>query len=805
MIKEDWVKEVLLKEEVLCDTQGGYTFEKVMAARNVAKTAKYWYKIQGKDKYLFKSSIAESWEFTLPEEPNPIRNMDQVWVKFKDSYVFTKEASFFSKHGKYTTAGSGTPNFERYWKEQAKFCRFGKVVDGVRVSGRYYFMLNFTRMQARFRLEDGQWSDNKVETFPSFVDHQYYLINEWERWFVDPIYSDVRLRKVWFPLLGKKRLAKLSGAVPKARRKGISYADSGAVVVYNFWWVEDSFNFIGAYQEDFYSTLLDQGVHKTKDFLNQHTPWKRRTGILKQKENFRASYSTKDEHGIDIVEGYNSEVYCASFGGTSFKGVGKSCYSISIEEAGKFNNLTDTYSISIEPLIRDGAVRTGTAIIFGTSGELEGSGGSLALYDMAYNPKAYGLVGYDNIYDDNASGKTSLFIDDLWYFPLPDDWTKADILELLTLPSEIACVRSMSEEDFNAFDSQGNSLRFVARAYQLNERRKKKAASNKVYMKYITQQPLSLQEAFLVNDNSPFDKPLIQNRIAELLSSESKDFEWGYFDESSDGTPNWVQDFHGTTPVEEFPNTRDDEDGCWVLFERPVTGMDGKIASRRYIAATDPNDKGYDESNSDNKHSLASTFILDSFTGNIVAEYSGRTNRIDTYFRIMFRGLRYYNALTLFENNKRSLGDYAKNNKLTGYLAFEPSILKTQVGYKIGKTGTRGVHVANKNLSAEFRSWLADWLDDEVQIGVDDEGYPILGKRVYSIKSLPFLQELVAWNHEALLRKTGNYDRISAMEVMMVHLHEIEATRGKRTQEQQTEVKAGDQFFDKISKMYKRR
>jgi len=768
MIKrDDWTARVLVNGVVDIQTNGGYTFQQVMNNRNCSKDPKYWYKIAREDKFLFKSSVAESWEFSLPNEANPIRNQNQIYLRFLDTFGFREVADQFTRYSSYTSALPNMPEYNRFWDTQKSFCLYGRTIDGVRMSGRQYFMLNFTRMKARYVLPNGKWSKNKQETFPSFADHQYYLLNELENWYQDGLYTNERVRKVWFPNWGENEieaLRKYSGAVPKARRKGITYVAGNAVNLYNFWWYRDSYNLIGAYQEEFYSVMRDEAIIQSLNWINSYTPWVRRREVSRAKDSFRTSFMKEGPNGTPFETGYMSSMSFVTFGGTAFKGVGKGAFSITIEEAGKFNNLISVYSISIDPLLRDGNVYLGSAFILGTAGEMDGSGGSRALYEMSYAPESFGLHKYANIYDVGGQGYTSYFIDNLWMYPV-EGYTRGQVRSMLIDKDELAFFDSMPE--LSAFDSTGNSYRFIARAIQLYEREVKKKSSTKVYMSYITQNPLHLEEAFLVNDVSPFDVATVKEQKAFLRAKSTVDYVWGEFIQDRAGHVSFRNDM-SKRPVDKFPRDLDKEEGCWMIYAHP--GMDK--ANRRYIAGTDPIDKGYDETVGDSMHSLASTYIMDVYTGNLVAAYHGRPARSEMYFEQLLYGLEYYNCTTMYENNLKSLFDYAAGKKKLSLLANEPMILKGKAGYTMGKQNTKGVHMTNQNLIAELRGWVADWLDEEVVVDQVD-GTNIMSKRYYTIWDTGLLDELELWN------SNGNFDRVSALQMLILYYHDITARSGR--------------------------
>lgn len=768
-----WKAKVEANVPSLLKTHGGYTIEQIFANRNCSKNPKYWFNIHGTDRYLFRSSVAESWEFTLPNVENPIKNMDQIYLRFLDTSEFTMEANTFLKEGKYNPHLEGSPLFNQYWDNQEKFCFQGKVVDGVRISGRYYFMCNFSRMTARPKDKNGKVGKRKIETFPWFTDHQYYLANEIEFMMLDTLYESEVLFKNWFPLATDKdfdNLEKQSATISKARRKGLTFFVANAIYLYNYTLIAESYNIIGAYIESFYDTILDEGLSSGIQWVTQNTRWNRVPEVLSQRDNYRASAYIKDAAGkrTKMEGGMMSEIKCISFSGNAFKAVGRSAYVLGIEEAGKFNNLLKMYPISIEPLLRDGEIKIGSSFIWGTAGEMDGSGGSLGLYHMTYNPAAMGFRAYSNIYEQGgiASGESGLFIDDLWF--TPSKFSKTELLTLVKDPYERDFILSIEGDYVSGFDTDtGNSLRFIAKLILLDKRRKKKKSTDAsgTYESFLSQQPLYLSEAFYVDENSPFDLPTIKEAKVQLLARESQlGFKPGLFADSIGGGVLFRED-RTLTPIFSYDRKSDKMAGCWVIYDDPVY-VGGEILPRRYIAGTDPIDSGYEEANSDNLHSLAATYIMDTWTGNIVAEYVGRPALADTYFEQLLRGLEYYNATTMYENNLKGLHKYAAYKKKLALLANEPRILKTKVGYKSTGGLTKGFHAAGNTINPYLRQEVHAWLSEKVEM-YDFNGELKLVKRYFTIDNMAILEELERWNNK------GNFDRVSALMALILYRLEI--------------------------------
>jgi hypothetical protein len=778
---------ICTNEPINIITNGGYTLEQILANKHCSKDSKYWIPILNTNKYLFKSSVAESWEFLDPLIKNPISNTNQIYLRFLDSFVFTEARDTFKLSGYYCSAPEDTIAFNQYWDEQEEYCEYGLEVDGVRITGRYYWWLNFGRLKATDLA-----TKRKFDKEPSFVDHQYYWSLELEESCLEGVYANVDIYLNYFPnknSVDYRRLKKEGMVVAKGRRKGYSYFKASAFHAYNFTWLADSKNILAAYEKSHYGTPL-KAIHDNLNFLNKNTPWVRRRDKLNTRTHFRASVEVINEFGVKVEEGYMSELNCISFMDDPFKGIGDSADFIDIEEAGKFMHLLETYEVSIEPVIRDGDIMIGIPLIGGTAGDMDK--GSIDLYTIFSDPKSYRLKGYSNIYDDKPNETVGWFIDDMWY--LPGFLEKELIKELFPNDSYILNLINKYEGDvIETVDIQGNSHRRFSEILIDEKRKIKKKGDARAYNKFISQQPKTVGECFLVTEGSPFEVRMAKERLSELKIKASKSEEWGEFIVDNNNLVQWRNDFT-MQPIVEFPiRTKDiNLDGCWVIYEKPIKDKDGKIPWSRYLANCDPIDKGEDEVVSKDEHSLASTFIMDAFTRKIVAEYSGRPGIAEQYYEQLWRGIEYYNAELLYENNLKGLYTHFRNKNKLHLLANEPISLKDR-GYNYTGNNTKGYH-ATPQINSFGRELINKWTLENHIIGQDtNTGENFTIPKMYTIDSIPLLQEIINWKPKL------NCDRISALGGCLILLNDREIFLQDRVDRVNSRIKDST-FFKRIQK-----
>jgi hypothetical protein len=142
-----------------------------------------------------------------------------------------------------------------------------------------------------------------------------------------------------------------------------------------------------------------------------------------------------------------------------------------------------------------------------------------------------------------------------------------------------------------------------------------------------------------------------------------------------------------------------------------------------------------------------------------------RPELADQYYEQLWRGIEYYNAQLLYENNLKGLFVYFKNKNKIHLLANEPTNLKDRWGYKSNNRG-KGFH-ATPESNRLARELLNSWSLETVQIGQNEEdGSAITVPRMFHIKSRALLQEMERWTSK------GNFDRVSGIGACMLLMAE---------------------------------
>ena len=665
---------------------------------------------------------AIKWSSIDPLIKNPVSNTGHQYLKFINTRLFSEEARKFMKNGYYTIAPKGSKDYVDYWDEQERRCLEGYTSGGVRITGRHYFYLNFSRIKARpinpstgYEIEGAP----KRWTFPRFLDHQYYFFHELERCMAEG------------PYVG---MDKMGMVILKSRRKGYTYTISAGVFAYNFSFIPASMNVLAAYASGHYKVTLD-GIHLTLNHLNKSTDWAKRRDKLDTRDHFKASFVYKDEAGIDLEDGYMSEVRAISFMNDPFKSISESNTVIGFEEAGKFHNLLTAYGIA-EPTLRDGDIFVGIPIVWGSATSMEA--GTEDLAELFYNPAAHGFAAYSNIYEEDAAGECGFFVDDMWYYPgmyTDNEGTK-----------------------HNLVDVDGNSIRKYAEIVLDKKYEEKKKAGPKALATLKSQQPKCPSDALIQTAGFSFDIVTAKSTLASILSSPStlSSIRIGHMEVSNDsGTARFMEDSRDI-PIREYP-IKIKHKGAVEIYEPPVRDMLGDIQSGRYIASVDT----YDDDDSETS-SVGSMLVLDMLTDRIVAHYKGRPTA-NEFYKNCYLLAKYYNAKILYERNKKGLYGYFFNVLgATILLADQPEILTDKSLTKANTIGnnSKGVHA-----TAGVNKWGVELADAWMQLPAYGRTEDSDKVTLQTIKSIGLLREIISFNPTS----NKNYDDISALGLLMIY------------------------------------
>jgi len=702
---------------------------------------------------LLQEAVARVTNVVAPSlhEVDTIR--DAATGKWLNTSVFREEAINHDANGYYCSEPYGSPAWLHYWQMQLDRCDKGYRVGNWEITGDHYCYLNFTKIEVAVQISEDV--AEKETKFPDFWDgdYDYFWSLKIARFGVVPrpeisemfsvdekgvIKEEKDLHAARIITLDRLKLRVkphpdyLTGGhnlcVGKARRKGYSYKN-GAICANTYNRKRKSLTIIGAHEKKFlYPTGTMQMASDYLNWFNQETGWAKGREYVDRVDHRKASYK-ESAGGVDIEKGYKSEIMALSFMDNEDAARGKDSYYVLLEEAGAFPNLEASYKATA-PGLRAGKFATGQIIIFGTGGDMQS--GTVDFAKMFYNPIAYNLMPFINIWDENAENSVCGFFHPFyWNFE-------------------------------GYYDAQGNSDVDKAIEDELEERKKilRQSAGSNVLQGRVQEFPMSPSEAFLTVSHNDF--PIIELRnhynkvIRERLHTKRGQAVHLFRDDK--GKASMRPDLKGELePIWDYVPKTNNLAGATVIYEAPIS----EIPKGLYKI-------GYDPYRQVNGSSLASIIVYKSVArhsmsnyNTIVAEFTGRPRDPDDVNRIAELLAELYKAEIMHENEVTHVVNYFKRRKKLDLLAAQPDeVISANIqNSKVARIW--GMHMVDK-LKDAGEKYIKQWLLEERT--TDEYGNSILNLETINCPGL--LEELILYNRK------GNFDRVMAFMQVMFQIEE---------------------------------
>lgn len=375
-----------------------------------------------------------------------------------------------------------------------------------------------------------------------------------------------------------------------------------------------------------------------------------------------------------------------------------------------------------------------------TGGE-DGNDFSGAL-DMIQSPESNHIYGVPNIYDKGSNGSRRT----IFFFPA-----------------------YINYKPF--YNKDGVSDVVGAMLHELNERYNIKY--NSIDPLKITKRKaefaFTIQDAIMRKDSTIYPVADLNDRINQIDSVSSSLDDMIYGDLSISNSKVSFKPNSDKKPILHFPHKENKLEGAVHIKTLPIRDSKGEIPWGRYIAGADP----YDDDISGTL-SLGSIFILDLWTDDIVAEYTGRGMFAEDYYEICRRLCLFYNAELNYENNKKGLFAYfSKYNSLyllCDTLEFLKDKDESKISYSSNKTKGTANYANSKagGVAAYGRRCIRDYLLKPylyVESEVKGEEVVEVEKTISNLHRIKFralLCELAMWNPD------GNFDRHDALVMLML-------------------------------------
>lgn len=629
----------------------------------------------------------------------------------EDMDYFRKRAIYFEKHGVYTHI---TPNrnpkseYARFWEEELRRCKYGhERRDGEWIPGPLYFYWNYTKIAVSEKVEGTKGRAKRVKKFPRVYLGDY----------------------LFFHYIEQARNEGQHGKMLKSRGIGASFKFSALSVCYmytnkgsenpNFHLASDKGFLLG--DKGIWGKVLDN-----MDYIADHTPWPK-VRIVNKISAMEQQLGYEDQYGRR--RGLLSSVHGVSLKDNPDKARGIRTGSlIHYEEDGLFPHLEKAWNVNREGTEEDGRA---FAIMFAAgTGGVEGASfeGSEKLF---YFPSAYNIYAIPNVFDKNTHGTTQCGF--FWgaYMNKGESVTKAN-----------------GEPDVTAS---------LVRILEERELISRNSADSAALTQKKAELPVTPQEAVMRTEGTVFPVADLKDYLANIKPNEVEFRSSHYIGRLAmgpNGTVEWKVDAD-VSPLRSFSNPGLIKTGGVEIFVPPSNSK----PYLRYIAGIDP----YDD---DTGTSLGSIFVYDTFTDNIVAEYTGRPEFANDFYEICRRLLVYYGATALYENKNKGLYNYFYQNGAINLLADNPQILKDLD--LSAKKENYGNKLKGFNPTKEVNAWgrrlQADWLKTKWE---ENEEENTVIKNMHRVRSIPYIEECIAWHAD------GNFDRVSAMGALMIYREEI--------------------------------
>ena len=217
------------------------------------------------------------------------------------------------------------------------------------------------------------------------------------------------------------------------------------------------------------------------------------------------------------------------------------------------------------------------------------------------------------------------------------------------------------------------------------------------------------------------------------------------------------------------------------MVESPLKDTLGNVPDNLYQIVVDP----FYQDDAEDLTSLGSVYVYKKKNSlfpteddMLVAWYVGRP-KLRELHRTVFRLATFYNARVQSEiaGGGQGLLDYAKDNGFLNYCDYEPTMFSNNKETIKNRNRSYFVRIST-DYKRDLITQLADWLQAErgIKVEGDKTSYILNLHKIYD-KAL--LQELIKFKND------GNFDRISALLILMSVKREIEQQAIKETRRKQ--------------------
>lgn len=601
--------------------------------------------------------------------------------------------------------------YEAFALEEWKKVKEGVWINGVYISGWLYWHLNHWKIQVDS--EDGE----RPTVTPYLRDNEWMIAEGIER---------AEKEKLILAIMGSRQIAKTTFSSSYLARKATIIKNSQNLI-------------IGASKPDLTNITndIDFGLQNVTNMFRIPRitrDWKTGEVYLgvKSKEGDNKVHSMFRIRNTE--DGRNTEV-----------AAGARLSSALIDEAGK-GDFAKVLAALLPGLRGEFGLRA-PVLITGTGGDMEKSRDAETMF---FNPESNDLVEYIN---EKTGKRTGLFM---------PGWLRQDF----KVKSNLA--EYLGKTDCPELEKIPIKVTDKDRAIStIKEERKKlaKDPDSSKLLKAMMYYPLEVEEVFLSESNNIFPKELLLEQKSFLLNHAPH---CDYIELYRDSNNIVKHKFTDKKPVLNFPNLeKDNIEGVIQIWEMPLSNAPDGI----YFGATDP----YKTDVAKSSNSLGCTYIFkrhydimsDKFQNMIVAAYTGRPKKMQTWYDNTKNLLEFYNAKTLCENMDYGFIQHCiDTNTAHKYLLPQPKFLY-EVHQNSTVNRTYGIHMTEGIKSYIFGCVLR-YIETVLKTEKDEEGNT---KEVLGIRKIidPLLIE------EMIKYEPGiNVDRLVTFGLLLAYAQSLD-------------------------------
>lgn len=701
-----------------------------------------------------------STEYGYVEFPTKEHFIEYLWKQFKfpGQYQYNNitqyvkmTSSHFEKHNIYCDFVEGTYEYREFWNKEKEKCLNGVII----FDGQHewYFPGDYYFWLNYLPIYN---KSKKRNTFPELRDVQHYMA----------------LYECLAEHMGKHAV------IVKRRQIASSYYHM-AKLIHRLWFYQSPFLKLISSSSNYIETDWKY-LSEYRDFLNTYSGWYRPMQPdtylhWEQKQEIR-------ENGIKRYVGLKGILKAFVISDDPTAGVGGPTTLAFYEEPGISRNILDTFHYML-PSMMDGMTSTGLFIAAGSVGDMDQSKG---LRSLMYDGEMYNILMVDNpMVDEHGSiRKTGLFIPEQYGMP-------------------------------PYIDEYGNSLVTEALESIRKEREKLKRLTIDEYRIYLSQRPITLEEAFYSRRESRFPMDMV-NKQKQRIREGKFPYECVELRRRADGS------IEATTtnkrPIDIYPTPSDYpyKEGAIQVWEKPIPNA----PPHTYIASVDP----ISEDKTITSNSLFSIYVMRSYIEKrvvseedveayvmqpqIVACWTGRLENIEKTNEQAMLLAEWYNARIICENNVSTFINYAIKQKQSHRLMTKNELLFLK---ELNYNNTVMQEYGWRNTGDLFRNHMISYLIQFMKEEIGEEALPMkektedgslrsITRKVYGIERIPdlmLLEEIDGFENDK------NTDRLVAVAALITYLYIRTANYGyQRMVEKNYKDKKAWELANKINQYY---